>query len=72
MAGKKIPVTFEVQADAEQMLEYAAKQYGLPNKDKALRCLLDYLAKEADWNQIFTLIRCLRCKDSAGWHPPTD
>lgn len=72
MAGKKSPVTFEVQADAVQMLEYAAKQYGLPNKDKALRCLLDYLAKDADWNQIFTLIRCLRCKDSAGWKPPAD
>ena len=72
MAGKKNPVTFEVQADAVQMLEYAAKKYGLPNKDKALRCLLDYLAKDADWNQIFTLIRCLRCKDSAGWKPPAD
>ncbi len=70
MAGDKISVTFEIQADAEKMLEYAANQYGLPSKDKALRCLLDYLAKDANWNQIFTLIRCTRCKDTGGWKPP--
>jgi len=70
MSGEKVSVTFEIQADAEQMLEYAATQYGLPDKDKALRCLLDYLAKDADWNQIFTVIRCIRCKADGGWKPP--
>ncbi len=70
MSGDKISVTFEIQADAEKMLEHAATQYGLPSKDKALRCLLDYLAKDANWNQIFTLIRCTRCEDDGGWKPP--
>jgi hypothetical protein len=70
MSGDKVSMTFEVQADAERMLEYAAEVYGLPDKHKALRCLLDYLARDANWDQIFTLIRCVRCKDSAGWKPP--
>lgn len=69
MAGDKISVTFEVQEDAVRMLEHAAAQYGLPGKDKALRVLLDYLAKDADWNQIFTLIRCVRCGSKPGWKP---
>ena len=46
MAGEKISVPFEIQADAEKMLEYAATTYGLPDKHKAMRCLLDYLAKD--------------------------
>jgi hypothetical protein len=70
MSGDKVSMTFEVQADAERMLEYAAEVYVLPDKHKALRCLLDYLARDANWDQIFTLIRCVRCKDSAGWKPP--
>ena len=70
MAGDKVSVTFEVQPDAEKMLEYAAAQYGLPSKDKALRCLLDYLAKDANWNQIFTLVRCVRCGKTPGWKEP--
>ncbi len=70
MAGDKVSVTFEIQPDAEKMLEHAAKQYGLPGKDKALRCLLDYLAKDANWNQIFSLVRCMRCGDKEGWTEP--
>lgn len=70
MAGDKVSATFEVQADAVEMLEHAAEMYGLPSKDKALRCLLDYLAKDANWNQIFTLIRCVRCGKNPGWKKP--
>ncbi len=70
MAGDKMSVTFEVQADAVEMLEHAAATFGLPGRDKALRCLLDYLAKDANWNQIFTLVRCMRCGDKSGWKPP--
>jgi hypothetical protein len=70
MAREKISMTFEVQEDAVKMLDYAAKTYGLPDRDKALRVLLDYLAKDANWNQIFTLIRCVRCSDSGGWKEP--
>jgi len=70
MAGNKVSVTFEVQEDAVKMLEYAAQMYGLPDRDKALRVLLDYLAKDANWNQIFTLIRCVRCSANGGWKEP--
>ncbi|MEN8196799.1 MAG: hypothetical protein ABFS30_09840 [Pseudomonadota bacterium] len=70
MAGDKVSVTFEVQEDAVKMLDYAAKMYGMPDRDKALRVLLDYLAKDANWNQIFTLIRCVRCSDKGGWKEP--
>ena len=70
MAGDKISVTFEVQENAVKMLEHAAATYGLPDRDKALRVLLDYLAKDANWNQIFTLVRCVRCGDKPGWKAP--
>ncbi len=70
MAGDKVSVTFEIQPDAEKMLEHAARQYGLPDKNKALRCLLDYLAKDANWNQIFSLVRCVRCGNKTGWTEP--
>jgi len=54
------------------MLEHAAKTYGLPDKDKALRVVLDYLAIDANWDQIFTLVRCVRCGNKGGWKPPAD
>ena len=38
--------------------------------DGAWRVLLDHLAKDANWNQIFTLIRCVRCSDKGGWKEP--
>jgi len=72
MAGDKIQATFEIQPDALDMLEHAAKTYGLPDKDKALRVVLDYLAIDANWDQIFTLVRCARCGNKGGWKPPAD
>jgi hypothetical protein len=70
MSGDKVSVTFEIQEDAVRMLDHAAKMYGMPDRDKALRVLLDYLAKDANWNQIFTLIRCVRCSHDGGWKEP--
>ena len=70
MAREKNTVAFEIQADAEAMLEFAASKYGLPDKHKALRCLLDYLAQDGDWDQIFTLVRCTRCSKDGGWEAP--
>jgi hypothetical protein len=52
------------------MLDHAAKMYGIPDRDKALRVLLDYMAKDANWDQIFTLIRCVRCGNKSGWKEP--
>ncbi len=70
MAGDKITASFEIQKDADAMLKYAAEKYGLPDKNKALRCLLDYLAEDADWDTIFSTIRCIRCSSDGGWEPP--
>ena len=51
MAGKKISVEFEVQEDLVKMLEYASDKYRLGDKSKALRCILDYVATDADWKK---------------------
>ena len=62
MAGEKISVTFEINADALQMLEKITDKYELPDNSKTLRCLLDFvLEKESNWDGIFKKIRCVRC-----------
>ncbi|MBK17308.1 MAG: hypothetical protein CMM52_00505 [Rhodospirillaceae bacterium] len=61
MAGDKVNVTFEINDDAEAMLEKIVDQYNLPDSSKAIRCLLDYVAEDADWDEIFKTVRCLRC-----------
>lgn len=61
MAGEKIDVSFEINEDALDMLKKIVAQYGLPDTSKALRCLLDYVAEDGDWDVIFKEIRCRRC-----------
>jgi len=62
MAGNKIDVTFEINSDADKMLEEITDKYELPDKSKALRCLLDYVEeKETDWDDIFATVLCNRC-----------
>lgn len=67
MAGEKIGVEFQIQEDLVKMLEHAAEKYELGDKDKALRCILDYIAVDADWEEIFKNIRCIRCGPDGGW-----
>jgi len=67
MAGAKQSVSFQIQEDAVQMLEDAVKRYGLPDVNKALRCLLDYAATDGDWDAIFGEIRCTRCGGRKAW-----
>ena len=69
MAGTKIGVEFQVQKDLVKMLEFAAEKYKLVDKDKTLRCILDYIATDADWDEIFKTIRCIRCGPDGGWVP---
>ena len=69
MAGAKTGVEFQVQNDLVKMLEFAAEKYKLGDKDKALRCILDYIATDADWDEIFKTIRCIRCGPDGGWLP---
>ena len=61
MSGDKVQETFEIQADALTLLDEAVKKYDLPDRSKALRCLLDFLAEDGDWDEIFETIRCRRC-----------
>ena len=62
MAGDKIDVSFEINADADKLLEQITDKYDLPDKSKALRCLLDYVEeKETEWDEMFATIRCNRC-----------
>ncbi len=58
----KIDVNFEIYSDTDKMLEEITNKYELPDKSKALRCLLDYIEeKEDEWDEMFATVRCNRC-----------
>ena len=60
--SEKTDVTFEIYSDSEKMMEQIVDKYDLPDKSKALRCLLDYVEeKESDWDDMFATVRCNRC-----------
>ena len=60
--SEKKDVSFEIYSDSEKMLEQITDKYNLPDKSKALRCLLDYVdEKESDWDDMFATVRCNRC-----------
>ena len=60
--SEKIDMSFEIYSDSEKLLEQIVDKYDLPDKSKALRCLLDYLEeKESDWDDMFATVRCNRC-----------
>ena len=62
MARDKIDVSFEINSDADKLLEQINDKYDLADKSKALRCLLDYVEeKESEWDEMFATIRCNRC-----------
>ena len=43
MAGDKIEVSFEINADADKLLEQITDKYDLPDKSKALRLSLIHI-----------------------------
>ena len=60
--SEKIDMSFKIYSDSEKLLEQIVDKYELPDKSKALRCLLDYLEeKESDWDDMFATVRCNRC-----------
>ncbi len=60
--SEKKDITFEIYSDSEKMLEQIVDKYDLPDKSKALRCLMDYVEeKESDWDDMFATVRCNRC-----------
>ena len=54
MAGKKVAVEFDVQEDLVKMLEYASDKYQLGDQSKELRCILDYVATDADLEEVLS------------------
>ena len=61
MAGDKVTVEFEINEDAKTLLQDLVKKYRLPDSSKAVRIILDYVAKDGDQDLIFKKIRCRRC-----------
>ena len=62
MAGDKKDISFEINTDSEKLLEQIVEKYDLPDKSKALRCLLDYVEeKDTEWDEMFATVRCNRC-----------
>mgnify|MGYP001173137322 FL=1 len=60
--SEKKDVSFEIYDDSEKMLDQIVEKYDLPDKSKALRCLMDYVEeKESDWDDMFATVRCNRC-----------
>ena len=67
MAGTKEKVEFEIQSDLINMLEHIKDKFDLPSTDKVLRCMLDYVATDGNWDEIFDVRRCIRCGSKTGW-----
>jgi len=61
MAGEKISVSFEINPESQEMLQKIVEKYNLPDTSKAIRCLLEYVADDGDWDNIFDEIRCNHC-----------
>jgi hypothetical protein len=60
--SEKKEISFEIYSNSEEMLEEIVNKYDLPDKSKALRCLMDYVEeKETEWDEMFATIRCNRC-----------
>ena len=61
MAKDKITVSFEINSSSRDMLQEITEKYDFPDNSKAIRCLLDYVADDGDWDEIFDTIRCNHC-----------
>ena len=61
MGGIKTEHTYELNDDVIDWLKQMADKYDLPDADKALRIVLDYVKNEADHDEVFEEIRCNHC-----------
>ena len=59
----------DISPDSKSKRSSDLDRVKLGDKDKALRCVLDYIATDADWDEIFKTIRCIRCGPDGGWVP---
>jgi hypothetical protein len=65
-------VELKAQMDLEQMLKYAAVEHRLGDKDKALWCILDYIAIDADRGDIYKTTHCIHFCPDDGWSYEND
>ena len=63
MSGEKTTISIEIKVDAEEMLSKIVTQYDLSDTSKAIRCLLDYVAEDGDWD---TILRRSDVADASG------
>jgi hypothetical protein len=56
------PHAIELDATMLEYLQAAAREYGLPDADKAVRCLINYARENPDKrDEIFAEVRCTGC-----------
>ncbi|MCH2304726.1 MAG: hypothetical protein MK330_04145 [SAR202 cluster bacterium] len=63
MPKKRLNIEFEIDNTHLELIEDIAKEYKISSNSKAIRILLDYVAKDADSFQIFSKenMRCRFC-----------
>ncbi len=62
MAGDKETYQIDLNPDQMAFVQSAAEKYGLPDADKALRVIMDYLMTNPEVHDaVFSEPRCLRC-----------
>ena len=60
--GENVPTTFEVKEAQIAYLDEMVEKHGLPDRSKAIRCLLTYAMQETQHeSSIFAEIRCVNC-----------
>ena len=57
-----VTTTLELKANQVEYLDSIAKKHSLPDRSKALRCLITFAMEQAEHeDSIFTEIRCTNC-----------
>jgi metal-responsive CopG/Arc/MetJ family transcriptional regulator len=60
--AENVSVTIELKENQLAYLDEMAKKHNLPDRAKALRCLIAFAMKETDQETlIFTQVRCTNC-----------
>ena len=60
--AENVAISVELKEQQLEYLDTMAKKHNLPDRSKALRCLITFATQEADHEaSIFTEIRCVNC-----------
>ena len=60
--AENVATTLEAKENQIEYLDAMAKKHGLPDRSKALRCLITFAMQESEHeSSIFTEIRCTNC-----------